>query len=623
LQIFSFFTPRLKETNMITQPELKGRTLQSRLFLLLFLILVPVLLSQTYSLYESYRSRQAAELQANLEIARAVSRAFDTFVEHVLDQGLSIGLAITSSRPMSSEDINRLLKTSRNNPAIRDFTWMNPAGVAIYSSNDAMIGMNYSDRSYYREVVDGPEWKVSELILAKTTGQPTFGISRVIRDSKGTLLGIVFAAILPERLDAVLSVERSGNAGVSLIDHKGMHVFRWPRTEYTWEQRNWLKHYPVIADVLAGKEIALIQTSELTGDKRIVGFTPVSSIGWVAAASRAEADVMAPILSALVQQAIFSLIILSLFVFAAFTYSRPIVASVRKLRDHALALGRGRTVTVEISSGPSEIKELSEAFDRMADEVRLREEALKRSRDELEHKVLERTAELEDVNMELTRSRHELRKLASELVLAEQRERKRIAGVLHDDIAQILAAIRIRLDLLPGMPADQKDKETLTEAKALLSQGIQETRALMNELGNPLLFDLGLKAACEALAERLMNTSPVRITCDIRDAHRNLDADMKIVLYQTVRELLNNVVKHSRAKNAHVLLDRENEHFRVKVSDDGAGFDPQALGAPTVEGGFGLYSIRERLIAMDGNIRIESSPKAGAVVTALLPASLD
>ncbi len=90
-----------------------------------------------------------------------------------------------------------------------------------------------------------------------------------------------------------------------------------------------------------------------------------------------------------------------------------------------------------------------------------------------------------------------------------------------------------------------------------------------------------------------------------------------------VRELLNNVVKHSQAKNAHVMIDVENGHFRLKVADDGVGFDPQMLGAPTVEGGFGLYSIRERLITIDGSLRIESAPGTGTVVTAIMPATLD
>jgi PAS domain S-box-containing protein len=215
-----------------------------------------------------------------------------------------------------------------------------------------------------------------------------------------------------------------------------------------------------------------------------------------------------------------------------------------------------------------------------------------------------------------------LRRLASELVMAEERERKRIAGVLHDDIAQILASVRMRLDMLQSIPSEQKDT-ILQEAKTLLVQSLQETRALMNDLGNPLLFDMGLNSACESLANRLMEKHPVRISCDVQDAFKDLNPDVKAIVYQLIRELLNNVVKHSKAQNAHVMIDMENGYFRLKVTDDGVGFDPQMLGAPTLEGGFGLYSIRERLIAVNGSLRIESSPGKGSIVTAILPVSLD
>jgi len=259
---------------------------------------------------------------------------------------------------------------------------------------------------------------------------------------------------------------------------------------------------------------------------------------------------------------------------------------------------------------------------RMVTALRESQEALQEANEHLEQRVRERTMELQNLTDQLEGSRHELRKLASELVMAEERERKRIAGVLHDDIAQTLAAVRMRLEMIQEIPADQKDV-ALTDAKELLVQSIQETRALMNDLGNPLLFDMGLKPACEALAGRLMERHPVRIHCDIRDTYKHLDPDMKTILYQVVRELLNNVVKHSQAQSAHVVIDMENEHYRVKVADDGVGFEPQRLGTPTVEGGFGLYSIRERLMAVDGSLQIESTPGTGTVVTAILPAALD
>jgi PAS domain S-box-containing protein len=254
-------------------------------------------------------------------------------------------------------------------------------------------------------------------------------------------------------------------------------------------------------------------------------------------------------------------------------------------------------------------------------ELKQAEESLRKANEFLEQRVRERTSALQNLTEQLEGSRGDLRKLASELVMAEERERKRIAGVLHDEIAQTLATVRMRLDLLEGLPSGQE--ETLKEAKALLAQSIQETRTLMTDIGNPLLFDMGLKAACESLAKRLMERHAVRIRCDIRDAYKHLNPDVKTILFQVIRELLNNVVKHSQARNAHVTIDMDNGHFSMKVTDDGAGFDPQTLGAPTAEGGFGLYSIRERLLAIGGSLTIESAPGTGTVVTAILPAALD
>jgi PAS domain S-box-containing protein len=212
------------------------------------------------------------------------------------------------------------------------------------------------------------------------------------------------------------------------------------------------------------------------------------------------------------------------------------------------------------------------------------------------------------------------RRLASELAMAEERERKRIAGVLHDDIAQTLAAARMRLDMLQEIPSDQELR--VKEAKAFLLQSLQETRSLMNDLGNPVLFELGLEAACLALAKQMMERHHVRISCDIQDAFEDLNPDVKTILYQVIKELLNNVVKHSRAHNAQLMIDMENGHLRAKVTDDGVGFDPRTLGAPNAEGGFGLYSIKERLSAVDGSLSIESTPGTGTAVTAILPKTL-
>ncbi len=613
----------------MTVPQAKGkrRSIQSRLIVLLLFILIPVLAIQAYMYYDNYQTRRASELQANLEIARAVAKAFESFIEDVIHHELVIGLAITSS-PMTSKDITRLLVSSHGF-AIRDFTWMNPNGDAIYSGNPSVIGRNYSDRSYFREVANGREWMVGELVLSKATGKPVFGISRGIRDDKGTLLGVVVAMIIPEQLDTRLAVERGKGGGHALVDHKGMLVYRYPDIHVTWEERNWLNQYPEFEEPLKGKEITSTVYAPFEGKNRLVSFAPVSFIGWAASAGRTEEEVISPILISIANHALFFLSVSLAAFFIALAVSRKIASPVRSLRAYALALGRGEKPEQVEFSNELELQDLADAFHTMADNVQTREmelrsseESLRQANEHLEQRVRERTMDLQNLLEQLEKSRDDLRKLASELVMAEERERKRIAGVLHDEVAQTLAAARMRIDMLQSIPSDSNDKQTLEETKALLMQSILETRALMTEVSNPLLFEMGLQAACVSLADRIMKSHPIRISCDVRDAYKHLNQDVKTILYQVFRELLNNVVKHSKAQNAHVMIDMENGHFRMKVTDDGLGFDTKMLGAPTVEGGFGLYSIRERLLAIGGSLNIESAPGIGTVVTAILPAVL-
>ena len=373
--------------------ERKGRSIQSRLILLLLLILIPVLAIQSYMYYDSYQTRRTSELQANLEIARLLAKAFESFVQDVIHQELAIGVAITSSQPMPSRDITRLLGTSRDDVAVRDFTWINPKGVAIYSSNPAMIGINYGDRSYFREIVNGRDWMVGELVIAKSTGEPVFGISRGIRDGKGTLLGIVFASIIPEKLDAQLAVERSKGGGYAIVDNKGMLVYRYPAIEATWEERNWLKPYPEFGEALKGKEIATTVYAPYEGKNRLVGFTPISSVGWAASAGKREEDVTGPILSSIGKNALLFLFFSFAAFFVALAVSRKIASPVTALRNHALALGHGELPEQVKINHILEFQDLADAFNTMAEKVQAREMDLRES----EKRERERAAELEAI----------------------------------------------------------------------------------------------------------------------------------------------------------------------------------------------------------------------------------
>ena len=350
------------------------RSIQGELILLLLVLLIPSLLLQAYAFYDSLETRRREELQANLEIARSVAETFDAFVQDVLHQELAMGLAVTSSRSMPSDDIIRLFQQVQvGQAAVRDFSWMNRDGLMLYSSNPAMVGWNNSDRAYFRDIAGGRDWTVGELVLARTTGKPVFGISRGIRDEQGALLGVVVATVVPERLDALLAVERGKGGGISIVDHQGMLVYRYPAIQVTWEERNWLKQYPEYDEVFRGREISKTFYAHYEGKKRIASLVPIASIGWAAGAGRTEEVAFEAVTFILLPEAALYLFVTLAAFGAALGLSRFISTPLERLRNHALALGRGEKDDLAQVSGPTELKDLADAFSMMAEEVRRRE----------------------------------------------------------------------------------------------------------------------------------------------------------------------------------------------------------------------------------------------------------
>ena len=182
-----------------------------------------------------------------------------------------------------------------------------------------------------------------------------------------------------DRLDTVLAVPRSKGASVSLIDKKGMHAYRYPPTAYTWEQRNWLKLYPILGEALKGREVAIAQVSRIDGTKRLVAFVPIPSIDWVASCNRAEKEVTAGIVRSLLPQAMLMLFVTLGAFGVAVGLCRPITASLLKLRNQAEAVGRGEREQVEVEGAPGELKKLAETLNQMTEKVSLREEAVRES----------------------------------------------------------------------------------------------------------------------------------------------------------------------------------------------------------------------------------------------------
>jgi signal transduction histidine kinase len=216
-----------------------------------------------------------------------------------------------------------------------------------------------------------------------------------------------------------------------------------------------------------------------------------------------------------------------------------------------------------------------------------------------------------------------LRSLASSLTLAEERERRRLAIYLHDQIGHSLALANIRLGelqkSLPGQCPEFPAVE-LEKASTLLEQAIRDTHSLTFKISSPILYELGLEAALEWLAEQFQKDHGISSRFISDGGTDHLDDDVRVLLFQAVNELLVNVVKHARARNVEVALRREGAHLKVEVGDDGVGFQISRTEPHLRERcGFGLFSIRERLCPYGGVLEVQSEPGAGTHIILTVP----
>jgi PAS domain S-box-containing protein len=214
----------------------------------------------------------------------------------------------------------------------------------------------------------------------------------------------------------------------------------------------------------------------------------------------------------------------------------------------------------------------------------------------------------------------ELRSLVSQLSLAEERERQHITMEVHDRVSQYLALCRMRLDAMLATELPEGMSEQIQEINGLIQQLIEEVRSLMFQLSSPLLHEVGLEAALEQLTEQMQAEHGIQISFEDDGQYKSLDHDVRGFLFQTVRELLMNVVKHAQADHAKVCTKRHDASVQIIVEDNGIGFDPASLSYDVTKAkGFGLFSIRERLHYIGGHIDVESERGHGTRVTILAP----
>jgi two-component system sensor histidine kinase UhpB len=214
--------------------------------------------------------------------------------------------------------------------------------------------------------------------------------------------------------------------------------------------------------------------------------------------------------------------------------------------------------------------------------------------------------------------RARLREVAARALSAAEEERKRIARELHDETAQMLAALLIRIRVVQKNRDPDALAALLEEMRGEIGGALEGIRRFARGLRPPALDELGLVPAIEGHARSLEEISGLRIDVDAEDASGDLPPEAELATYRIVQEALSNILRHAHATHASVRIAHEDGALVVTVQDDGRGFDP-ANAISAEGGGLGLFGMKERAGYIGGRVEITSAPGRGTRVRAEIP----
>jgi signal transduction histidine kinase len=230
---------------------------------------------------------------------------------------------------------------------------------------------------------------------------------------------------------------------------------------------------------------------------------------------------------------------------------------------------------------------------------------------------LERQARLRYAEIE--QHRGELQQLSARLVDVQETERRSISRELHDEVGQGLGLLLMDLGRLSNELAtgDEKSKELVRHSKEVAERTVRTVRNMALLLRPSMLDDLGLVAAVEWYAREVSRQRNIEVKVNAENASENLPDEMKVCVYRVVQEALNNAQRHSHARNVTVELAQSGDATRVRIVDDGNGFDTRRTR------GMGLLGMEERVKRLGGTMSVDSRPGSGTTISVMLPTSPD
>ena len=213
------------------------------------------------------------------------------------------------------------------------------------------------------------------------------------------------------------------------------------------------------------------------------------------------------------------------------------------------------------------------------------------------------------------------RKLAVDVIRAQDEERRRISRELHDSVGQYLAYAKMSLEALERPDATEKETQAIAQVSDILEKCLSETRTISYLLHPPLLDEVGFSSAAKWYVEGVSKRSGIQVNLNIPHEMKRLPDALELVLFRILQECLTNIHRHANCKSALIQVELGADEIALQIRDDGQGMPPELLERFRTSGagvGVGLNSMRERISELNGRFEIQSGKK-GTLVRAAIP----
>ncbi len=416
------------------------------------------------------------------------------------------------------------------------------------------------------------------------------------RQFGGCVLG-VWRLADGQALASTLEKVRVGDAGYSYIVDSTGTVLYHPEAEMIGADA---QRHPAVAALLQGQRGA--QTINDRGRRMVVGYAPIplrqlaSSLfadetwdGWGLLTSELWDDIIAPLRPYIYLMVLLLVGIVALPLGILAVGSQRVTAPLGSLVAQVERVADGDFDTqVSLNSGPSEVRNLEVAFNRMA--------------------------------AELQRYRLDIQRYVVSILNTQEEERKRIARELHDETAQALIVLGRRIEDAEERATDEALARELDNLRDMVDDTLQGVRRFTSDLRPPLLEELGLPRALEILGHRIEREEPFEVNVRIVGEPRPMLPELELGLYRLAQESLSNVRRHAQAQHVVVSMIYGEDRLILEVEDDGIGFEvPADPGAMLRTGRLGLIGIHERARLFGGRATILSAPRQGTTVRVVIP----